>query len=168
MRRLGTAGPGTAPPPGVGVSKPVLLNRSSSSARAEYLSPVDWTGGATVLDFLRGGRAGGGAVRGSERLLVLTAHGEHMGLGATAQLAASNSVQSWIPRRRDESVGSSGGKEQRGARNGLVHVLETGGGTGAIEEERNGLKDFLIEGLEEKGLIDLFSGDLIYSVGTHA
>ena len=121
-----------------------------------------------MLDFFRGGRAGGGAVRGSERLLVLTAHGEHMGLGATAQLAASNSVQSWIPRRRDESVGSSGGKEQSGARNGLVHVLETGGGTGAIEEERNGLKDFLIEGLEEKGLIDLFSGDLIYSVGTHA
>ena len=90
-------------------------------------------------------------MRGSERLLVTSAHGTGSE-GVTTQLAASRSVQSWMPRRRDVSEGSSGGKEESGARNGLVHVLETGGRTGAMEEERKGLKDFLLEVVDVKGL----------------
>ena len=81
---------------------------------------------------------------------MTSAHGTGSLGGVTTQLAASRSVQSRIPRRRDVSEGSSGGKEERGARNGLVQVLETGGSTGAVEEERNGLKDFLLVDL--KGL----------------
>ena len=34
----------------------------------------------------------------------------------------------------------------------MVQVLETGGRTGAMEEERKGLKDFLLEVVEVKGL----------------
>ena len=68
--------------------------------------------------------------------------------GGTTQLAASSPVQSWMPSRRLVSEGSSGGKEERGARNGLVQVLETGGRT--EEEERKGLKVFLEEDM--KGL----------------
>ena len=55
----GGAGSGTE----TGVSIPVHLNRSSSSARAEYLSPADMTGaaeaagaGGPVLAFRIGGR----------------------------------------------------------------------------------------------------------------
>ena len=156
-----------------GVSSPVHRNRSSSSARAEYLSPADMGGGGAaeaagaggcwppVLAFLIGGRVtelataaeAGGWVRGSERLLVTSAHGTGSLVGVvTTQLAARSSVQSRMPRRRDVSEGSSGGKEERGARNGFVQVLETGGSTGAVEEERNGLKDFLQELAGLKGL----------------
>ena len=74
--------------------------------------------------------------------------------GGTTQLAASSSVQSWMPSRREVSEGSSGGKEERGARNGLVQVLETGGST--EEEERKGLKVFLMEDM--KGLTLLSAG----------
>ena len=111
-----------------------------------------------MLAFLMGGRvtelaeAGGGWVRGSERLLVTSAHGTGSQGVTTTQLAASRSVQSWMPRRRDVSEGSSGGKEESGARKGLAKVLETGGRTGAMEEERKGLKDFLLEVVEVKGL----------------
>ena len=34
----------------------------------------------------------------------------------------------------------------------MVQVLETGGSTGAMEEERKGLKDFLLELVDVKGL----------------
>ena len=58
-----------------------------------------------------------------------------------------------MPSSREVSLGSSGGKEERGARKGLEETRAAGGsGTGAEVEDRKGLKHCrgLLE--EENGL----------------
>ena len=133
----------------------VVLNRSSSSFSAEYLSPAgaDW-GAGTMLTFLVvGGRVvEGGAVRGSETLLVLT-----QGLlvllglltttrGGLVLLVVNNELNKLTPSCWLESSGSLGGREDSGARKGLDTAL-----TGGQEEETGEVK---------KGLNgDFFTGE---------
>ena len=132
---------------GVGSVMLVVLNRSSSSFRAEYLSPATLAG--PVVTFLvTGGRvaAGGGAVsvRGSETLLVLT-----HGLAVTVVLLLSVEDNSFVnkstPSSRLESSGSSGGKEESGARKGLETVL-IGGHEEETGDVRKGLKEVFLTG----------------------
>ena len=129
----------------------VVLKRSSSSFRAEYLSTAGAgcdRGPGPVLTFrLVGGRVlvGGGAVRGSETLLVLT-----RGLTLTGLVVSAPELNSELnkvtPSCWLESSGSFGGREDRGARKGLETAL-----TGAQDEETGEVK---------KGLNgDFFTGD---------
>ena len=146
---------------GCGSAMTVVLNRSSSSFSAEYLSPAgaDW-GAGTMLTFLVvGGRVvEGGAVRGSETLLVLTqgllvllgllttTRGGLVLLVVSAPELNNNELNKLTPSCWLESSGSLGGREDSGARKGLDTAL-----TGGQEEETGEVK---------KGLNgDFFTGE---------
>ena len=137
---------------GCGSAMTVVLNRSSSSFSAEYLSPAgaDWGAGPRLTFLLVGGRVlEGGAVRGSETLLVLTQGlltTTRGGLVLLALLVVSapelnnNELNRLTPSCWLESSGSLGGREDSGARKGLDTAL-TGGQdeeTGEVKKGLNG------------------------------
>ena len=86
-------------------------------------------------------------VRGSEMLLVLT-RGLPLRLtvsGLVLALEDKSSVNKFIPSFRLESSGSSGGKEESGARKGLETVL-IGGHEEETGDVRKGLKEVFLTG----------------------
>lgn len=90
------------------------------------------------------------SVRGSEMLLVLT-RGLPLRLtvsGLVLALEDKSSENKFIPSIRHESSGSSGGREESGARKGLETVLVVGGQEEATGVVKNGLNE------------DFFTGDL--------
>ena len=142
------------------------LNRSSNSLRAEYRSEADMVccslgaGGVELtrplLGFLFiGGRVVvGGLARGSEMLGLVTQGVTHLtGLELRFKFSVSSSVKRRVPSSLLVSEGSSGGREEIGARKGFKGIF----GLGGVDGGRNGFWGFEggegdLSGLARKGL----------------